>query len=295
MSEKEKKYRKIGWVSAISVQLVMLLIFYFLIAWKEPFPPIPSYGVELSLGFEETGSGDEPASTEAEPTETDDQPVEEPADEAADQVDEVSEEVAEEIIEEESSTPTEAEEVPLTNEPSPDVVDEEVEPEVVSPEESETTVEQEETPEEESAETTTEEVSELNPEATMPESTKEESGAGTTSEEGNEGTEEGTIDGRALMGEQGDTEGASLQMAGWIWDVQPSPQDTSNEEGKIVYKIVIDQDGYIIGIELQSSTVSPVVERYYRQSVERLSFSKTSDYQSAPTSTGTITFIIKAR
>lgn len=109
-------------------------------------------------------------------------------------------------------------------------------------------------------------------------------------------TRRGTLDDQALYGSRGSGgNGASLQMTGWVWDFKPDPKDNSDETGKIVYKIKIDDEGYIIDIELQSATVTPAIERLYRQSVERLSFSKTSEYKPAPTSTGTITFLIQTK
>ncbi len=107
---------------------------------------------------------------------------------------------------------------------------------------------------------------------------------------------ESSIDDGTIYGRQrGGSNGASLQMAGWVWDFKPNPNDKSDESGKIVYMITIDDEGYIQNIKLQSSTVSRSVERVYRQSVERLSFSKTGDYKPRPTSTGTITFLIHAK
>lgn len=289
MSEKEKKYRKIGWISSIGTQVVMLILFYFLIAWKEPFPPIPSYGIELSFGIENTGTGEEPITNpEPEATETE-EPIEESEAAASDP--------AENGMEEAASDPVETDETPLTETPSPDVAEAETQAETST----------EDLPvkaEEPALESEPEEVSKkkenkpVNTEATMPpaSSTAETNTTrGTTDDAGSEGREEGTIDGRALMGEVGAADGASLNMSGWIWDFKPQPKDESSESGKIVYSIKVDSDGYLIGIELVSSSVSPVVERYYRQSVERLSFSKTGDYKSAPTSTGTVTFIIRAR
>jgi len=120
-----------------------------------------------------------------------------------------------------------------------------------------------------------------------------------TTENPSEGEEEKEIDQRAIYGSQGtntgDSEGANLAMAGWIWDFQPKPDDTSDESGKIIYKITVDQDGYLVKIETVTSTVSPTVERTYRSAVEKLTFSKTADYKTAPVSSGTITFIIKSR
>ncbi|MEQ8472199.1 MAG: hypothetical protein RIC35_13490 [Marinoscillum sp.] len=295
MSEKEKKYRRVGWITSAGVQLVLLILFYFLIAWKDPFPPIPSYGIELSFGVEQTGRGQQPISTP--------QPVEEVQEENSEAVEKAAEESPTDEIAEEFSDPeldaveesvAEQNSEPISNAPSPDVV--EPKPEV----KKEVVKEQPKKSEPEKPKVETKEVKEektLNPAATMPQSNDAElnNSKGEDAKEGIAGKKEGNIDGRALMGEQGASNGASLQMAGWVWDSNPEPRDQSSESGKIVYKIKIDQDGYIIGIELVSSTVSPVVERYYRQSVERLSFSKTNDYKPAPTSSGTITFIIRSK
>ena len=54
---KEKKNRKIGLIVAGAVHVVLFIIFLFVIAWKEPDPPIPEYGIELNLGFSNVGSG----------------------------------------------------------------------------------------------------------------------------------------------------------------------------------------------------------------------------------------------
>ena len=107
------------------------------------------------------------------------------------------------------------------------------------------------------------------------------------------------IDERALYNSEGgsttSSEGANLDLTGWVWDFEPTPYDDSAESGKIVYRITIDDEGYILKIVAEVSTVSPTVEKYYRQAVERLTFSKTSGYRPAPTSTGKITFIIKTK
>lgn len=255
----------------------MLLLFYFLIAWKEPFPPIPSYGIELSFGLDQSGQGEvAPATPEpqevTEESETQEEPTEEP---------EVVEETATEEVIEESEIPEE----PVTETPSPDVVEKKVEEPKPKPEPVKT------------AEPTKEiKKEEPKPANTQTKSETPSPSQGNTNEPGDEGKKEGKLDDRALYGSQGGgANGASLQMAGWVWDAKPNPNDKSDETGRIVYKIKIDDEGYIIDIELQSSTVTPAIERLYRQSVERLSFSKTSEYKPAPTSTGTITFLIQTK
>lgn len=291
--QKEKKYRRIGWISSIVTQVVLLILFYFLVAWREPFPPIPSYGIELSFGVEETGRGDVPVSNpepETEENEVAEEVTEEPVEEVSPEEVLPEEETVEETSEAEAA---ETVETPVTEIPSPDVTDTETEQV-----KTEAPVKDKEEPRKERPVEKAEESSALNPSATMPtadESSEVNETKGTTETEGSEGKEDGTIDGRALMGEQGSSNGASLSLAGWGWVSPPDPKDESDESGKIVYKIKVDDEGYLIGIELLTSTVSPVVERYYRQSVEKLEFYKTSSQQSAPVSTGTITFIIRAK
>lgn len=298
MAEREKKYRRIGWITSIATQLVLLILFYFLIAWREPFPPIPSYGIELSFGFEDAGKSQKPLSN-PEPLTEETEIEEEAVEEAAENPEES--EPAEELMKEIPADPVETEQIPITDQPSPDVTRElpkEVPKETVKAEKVTEPVEKKEVKKPEEAKKE-EKKPAVNPQAAMPPASTTTEAVnttkGTTEDKGSEGKEEGTIDGRALMGEQGSADGASLQMAGWVWDSKPKPNDDSPESGTIVYRIKVDSDGYLIGIVLKSNTVSPVVERYYRQSVERLSFSKTSDYKSAVVSEGTITFIIRAK
>lgn len=262
---KEEKNKKVGWLVSVSIQLFLLVLFYFLIAWKAPFPPIPEYGIEL--GFTTSAGSTQPTpapiSPEAE-EQTEEQPAETP----------------------ETTTPVET---PVDAEQS------DPETEVAQVEESETPVEAEEAAGnvaeqvEESIDQDIEEVSKPVEETPQTEG----------SDEAEQVVEEPKIDDRAIYGSQGaetgSSEGASLALAGWIWDFKPVPHDTSDEIGKIVYRIVVDQDGYLVKIETVISTVSQSVERKYRQAVEKLTFSKTSDYTPAALSNGTLTFIIKAR
>lgn len=273
--EKDKKYRRIGWITSALTQVVLLVLFYFLVAWREPFPPIPSFGIELSFGLEDEGRGSEPLSAVEPQEESADELTE--AEESVEQVD-PNETDSEEITE--TPDDTAPLEIPTVEQPSADVSKpaEEMKP---AQEASAKAVE----PKKQTAD----------PRAEMPPAETSNENRGDTPEEGAQGKEEGSLDGRALMGEQGAGEGASLQMTGWIWDTKPQPKDDSSESGKIVYQIKVDDEGFVVGVELISSTVSPLVERQYRQSIERLTFSKTSSYSPAPFSTGTVTFIIRSR
>ncbi|MEQ9468010.1 MAG: hypothetical protein RLN88_11400 [Ekhidna sp.] len=265
MDEREKKderNKRIGWLTSVGVQLLLLILFYFIVAWKEPFPPIPEYGIEL--GFT-TSAGAPARSTPSRQA---------PEEEVDEQAEETQSTTTEKSVESQEQTVTEQ---PVTK----------------SQVESPVKVEESKATETKPAEVK----QEVDSRAVMKSS---ETDADKTSDNPSEGEEEEpTVDQRAIYGSQGnntgDAEGANLALSGWIWDSKPKPDDTSDQSGKIVYRIVVDQDGYLVKIETITSTVSPAVELKYKQAVQKLTFSKTSDYKVAPQSTGTITFIIKSK
>lgn len=285
MDQEERKNNRKSAMITGGIQVVFLVVLYFLVAWKEPYPPIPEFGVELSFGLEEVGRPSVPAATPVVENIVSEQPTEQPVEE----VTEASEEVTEEPPETEDINSPDQQEVAEEEEIQPA---EEENAEVVS---EEVPLEAEETEVPAAVEEVTEEESEQE-EVTLPAETTPSDDQGQADEEGQEGDPEAEIDERALYGNVTGEEGASLELSGWIWDFEPTPYDDSQETGKIVYKITIDAEGYIIESPIPIvSTVSPSVEKFYRQAVERLTFSKTSTYKTAPTSTGTITFVIKSK
>ncbi|MEP4669881.1 MAG: hypothetical protein ABJZ91_14165, partial [Cyclobacteriaceae bacterium] len=118
--EKDKKYKRAGWLTSVLVQIGMLLLFYFLIAWKEPFPPIPTYGIELNFGLDQSGRGSEPVTSQNQPVE-----------ESEETIEETLEDNIEETTPEESTEESVEETLPLENteeviEPAEDITTEEV-------------------------------------------------------------------------------------------------------------------------------------------------------------------------
>ena len=109
--------------------------------------------------------------------------------------------------------------------------------------------------------------------------------------------EEETLDDRGLYTiNQDKPTGARLELAGWVWDAVPQPQDNTEESGKIVFEIKIDELGEVIAVKTLEKTVSPLVEKIYKESLIKLTFSKTADNTvDTPTSTGKVTFIIQAK
>ena len=268
----EKKNRRIALAVATGFQALLLLLFFFLVAWRRPDPPLPEYGIELDFGIDKQGSGQTPV---PEPT-----PVVEEVVEQAPPEPEVEEVTETEVTEPEPEEPVEEVVTETQIEESPVVVEE-----------------VEESVEEVVAEPQPEPVPVPKQESLYPGKASTPSNQGDdTKEVGDKGKEEGKIDERAIYGAKGSADGASLQMAGWNWDNIPRPNDSSNENGRIVFEITIDDQGEIIGVKTIEKTVSPAVERQYRLAVEQLTFSTTTDnVRPAPTSTGRITFIIRAK
>lgn len=45
-------------IYSLSIHALVILLFAFLMAWREPNPPLPEYGIELNFGLDDAGSGD---------------------------------------------------------------------------------------------------------------------------------------------------------------------------------------------------------------------------------------------
>ena len=105
------------------------------------------------------------------------------------------------------------------------------------------------------------------------------------------------IDERAIFKNNSSSEsgskGSSLEMQGWIWDFEPNPIDNSRESGKIIFEIIVDYYGEIIGLRTLETTLSPAIENIYKEEILKLTFSPTNNENPAEVSKGKITFIIK--
>jgi protein TonB len=262
--DQEKKDKNKALYISIGVHIVLALLFVIIAAWTEPDPPIPEYGIELAIiGHESSPSNDNVKKSK---------PVVE------------QEQLEETVLEPKTEEPnTESSEAVSAAELTEDINSPDVNNEVKTTENGATEVEKE-----------MQEVDNIE-EANTEEEVKEAT------------TSEPEVDERAIFqdnsenveGEAGEdikSGGSSLNMSGWIWDFKPEPDDKSTENGKIVFQITVDEDGEIIGIQTIEKTVSPQVEKVYKNAVMDLTFSKTSDNQSvANNSKGVITFIIQSK
>ncbi len=290
--QEEKRNQRIGWGVSIGIHSLLLLFFFLIMAWREPDPPVPEYGIELNFGIDPSGAGD------VQPTQPTTMPVE-PINQES--------EIQEIESQEETSLPEVLEEQILKEEVIEEILEtqEEESPDVIQPPETipEVTTEEPEIIEEEKQEPQVSNVTDNkineNTQGTATENISDEQSIRQGDDvdiQGDKGDPEGTIDSRALYGSQGGGGGPLLDLSGWIWDFEPDPQDTSNENGKIVFEIKIDDRGEIISVRTLEKTVSPEIERIYKQEVESLTFSPISSRTiPAPVSTGKITFIIVSK
>ncbi|MEO9967797.1 MAG: hypothetical protein ABJF11_18540 [Reichenbachiella sp.] len=273
MENQENRNQKLSAAISVGIHLALLLAFFLILAWTEPNPPIPEYGIELSMGSEVAPSDNLEQVNEV---------VEEQSEEAEAEVEEANEQSEQEAASEvkepiQESTENEAQESITEDINSPDIVDETTEAQANQPEiidepdqgSDAQTVEAEKPTEEEQSEEKIVESPEIDERAIFKKSDSSTNSGGT---------------------------GSSLELAGWDWDFRPEPDDKSSENGKIVFEITIDEEGEIIGIKTLEKTVSPVVEKVYRDAVMELTFSRKSDNRvAAARSIGKITFIIQSK
>src|SRR4051812_18443938 len=58
MTAEEKKNNRIGIITSLGVHAALFLIFFFMMAWRAPDPPLPEFGIELNFGLDTQGTGD---------------------------------------------------------------------------------------------------------------------------------------------------------------------------------------------------------------------------------------------
>ena len=288
---KEDKNKKKAIVISLISHALLVLLFFMIAAWTEPDPPIPEYGIELSF----LGQASSTSTAQKTPvnSESEEKVIENTDVNQTENQENSKEEVVENADELESTNSTE--EIPTEDLNSPNQVEE---------------ISDADSNEQEAAQVEDSEANQINEEQSEVESEKEtgvkEKEIEVVDKIEPEPEPSPELDDRALFKGKSDTKneagggsnasGSSLDMSGWIWDFKPEPDDKSTENGKIIFSIKVDGEGEIISITTLEKTVSPIVEKIYRNAVMELSFSKTFNNKSAATnSKGTITFIIQSK
>lgn len=311
VNREEQDSRKKATLITIIVNVLVLVAIYFIVVWRPPVPPIPKFGLELNLGFTEVGSGNE--QTETAPSESENISLETPAPgQPSEQVTEPA--IAQPQPETKSAakpTPSESKSALKTqsNVESPlkgETETRETVKESSVPKETSKPVTQPAEKEEEKNTEKVEETPKIDERAIFGaggnkgEGTRPTSGSnqGTSTQRGDEGNPEGTIDGRSIMqsgkGNAGQGSGYNLDLAGWDFANRPDINDNvSNRNGRIVFKITVNDNGKIVqAIPLEYNVRNEVLS-YYREVVNKLSFKRKGGNPAAEYSEGKITFIIK--
>jgi periplasmic protein TonB len=121
-------------------------------------------------------------------------------------------------------------------------------------------------------------------------------GTGAPGTVGDQGDPRGKIDGGSMMGKPG-TGGGSAQaisgFQGWRKGKLNLPKDNTDETGKIVFQVKVDDQGEVISISVLERTVSPsVVDFYKRQVQSQMTRILNPDGNPPSVSTGTITIYL---
>lgn len=287
MSElEERKNKRIGVMISVGLHVALLILFFFILAWRQPNPPHPEYGIELNFGLDEAGSGN--VQPQNRPTPQVRPEPEQPSESKPEPVQEKVEPQPEVVTrnEVEKTTSVQPDPTPVTEKPTK--VDKPVEKPKEEPKPTPKPQPKEEVKDSPKTASNTAQSAETKP-GTAP------SHGDQPGKVGDQGKPEGTVDARALYGTPGGGDGASFDLAGWNWDYIPKPNESSNETGRIVFRIRVDDRGDVTEIVRVESTVSPAVERVYREAVQRVTFSRTASGPVPQSTTGTITFIIRSR
>lgn len=302
--KKEEKNQRIAWIVSVGLHALLLLAFIFMIAWREPNPPYPEYGIEVNFGMDNVGSGDIQPETPVADTENTEEAI--PEESSTEEALEETEPIEESSESSEESSTSDNTEVITQPDESPTVVEEKV----ISTEQP---VPVEVQKEEKKEETDNKKVEETPKEVKQPIVYKKNEGAeGKDGENntpkdanhgddantvGDKGNEEGTLNTETLYGKKGGGDGApALNITGWIWDEVPNKKDNTNENGFVRFKFTIDDRGEVFSVVPEQFTVSHAVMNFYKQQLQKITFSQTDlSIKPLPRTTGTVTFIIKSK
>ena len=251
--------RKKAFYLTVGTNILFFLLLMIIVAWKETYPPPEEYGIEL--GFENNELSD-----------ADSESFEENDEEVENQI--VEDLEIEESMEPETIIEDAVEDNTTSNDSESSDLDEIQEIEITNDSESELSVdvssENETNNKNESVDSST--INDRSPSSKI-------------------------IDERAIFKNKSSSEsgskGSSLEMQGWVWDFEPNPIDNSRESGKIIFEIIVDYYGEIIGLKTLETTLSPAIDYIYREEILKLTFSPTNNDNPAEVSKGKITFIIK--
>ncbi|HVD99244.1 MAG TPA: hypothetical protein VNB90_13635 [Cytophagaceae bacterium] len=269
----ENKNKSIGLIVTLGVHAALLLVLFFVIAWRPPYPDISGNGLaggsmEINLGVEDFGTGDIQ-------TNNDQQQNEQTPEE------EIQEEVTDEAIVNEEKVVTSENESPY-----------EVKAEKEQKEKKEAA------PKKEVVEARN----------TFPNKPNSESD-GNGKVKGDQGKPEGNPDSRNMfpggrgngtgggIGDGPGGNGASLDLPGWDWDTKPNKVDPTSESGYVLFEFYIDEEGSVISAKkIGGANLTPSEDNFYKKQLLETSFHlKDSRAKPAPKTRGVFRFEVRSR
>lgn len=112
---------------------------------------------------------------------------------------------------------------------------------------------------------------------------------------GDKGNPDGKIDAKEYYGKPGGSStGVAFNVAGWSIGNKSIDKDASEESGKIVFRIKVDQSGSIVSINVVETQVSPSITDFYKRQISRLRPQPKSSVV-PEISTGTVVINVRSR
>ncbi len=112
---------------------------------------------------------------------------------------------------------------------------------------------------------------------------------------GDKGNPDGKIDAKEYYGKPGGSStGVAFNVAGWSIGNKSIDKDASDESGKIVFRIKVDQSGSIVSINVVETQVSPSITDFYKRQISRLRPQPKSSVV-PEISTGTVVINVRSR
>ena len=263
----DKKNKAAGIAISVGIHALLLMLFFFMIAWRVPDPPIPGLpGMEINLGFVDEGSGDEQTSMNQVTEET-------PTEEVQEVVPEQAIVNEEKIVTSKVESPYEVKEVEKTKEIKKEVVKktEQVEAKNVFPNKSSSSDGEKDKKGDQGR-------PEGNPDSRnmFP---------------GGNGNEKGSGNGGS-----GGT-GASMELPGWEWDSKPNKIDPTSESGFVLFEFFIDEEGTVMSVKkIGGANLTPSEDNFYKKQLLETSFHlKDSRANAAARTRGVFRFEVRSR
>jgi periplasmic protein TonB len=305
MSEQQqKKNKQVAAFSSLGIHAVLFILMFFIIAWVPPDPPLGANGVSLNIGLDLEGSGDYQPETVGNEGKSQDEAAKSDAQSPPQQ------ESKEETVKEDDTK--------QTDETAVDKSESQIEsPVTVNPEKKETVKPAADKSPVKSNDKPAEVKQQVNPNAVFDPNAKksntDKTGEGKAGQAGNEGDDkgktgdkgdprgvkEGTVyqgnPGKGGDGPGGDG-GFGLSMSGWTWDEKPNaPKVEDNENGFVVFRITVDDQGEIISATPIEQTLSAETVRRCKAKIMERSFVRTAGGSVPKESTGTVRFELRVK